>query len=645
MLTSTTKDKRVPSVTHKARSQSVSLTVPVRKSHRARIRAILENPCRHVEPTTDRSVRNYSEQSAQTALGLSQSPSPRVSSVEGARSAASTLTKSGSRHIRAVAGGFQRGSEGRSRFQSTKNDSERHQRAVETQENEQQWMQASTLADTYPVRSPVEIPSAALGIGQVSHGSRSNAGLPSHDLSQSNHRIHSAVSQNSATRIPMRAGVAGLKSQLQRDVPQAGSRAARQSLRQTRRELRRLGLGRRARNILLTLHSSTGNRVTYSHANLLGIGRGIVNLGGSHTLTQRFVNVANAVTGGILSAADLVVLMDLRSAYSDNQLGVLGTGLVAGLANVGGTRGARDLVQFALISTPAAADIVTFMQNPHPVTGRHIPDDNFAGHSTTHLGVGERGDLGSTIQPPAITPADIGNLRWRKTGTGVLDMLNPAFGSARYTAPETASSVRLELVGVTVPYAGTVFETLNRTIIPPQNWGRVEQYPGTGIRHTQGLVGVGFQGRFRVKASQPVSFDRLENQEDSNGGVTGVGTNCVIAKNGEVHVPNTTWVSVNAGNAGATNGVTMGNIDTISTPHFAHTAAWFVPANGNGQFTWNIQWFYRVLGSSSHYQYTTVNHQEDYTIDTTAAANHTAAIQKGGSATFSRARMDPSSTY
>jgi hypothetical protein len=381
----------------------------------------------------------------------------------------------------------------------------------------------------------------------------------------------------------------------------------------------------------------------YSDRNIARIGRSVA----GHAITAaRYVAIINHINTGVLAIGELIRLVEgLSGTYNDVDLGILGNALVAGLHRVGGRKTARHMVALAQINTPAAIGIAMFMQSPNPVTAIHVPTDNYGGHSPDHLGPGEETAVTAMIAGGLLTSADIGGVTWvRGNSQTQVANVNAAAGTADVTAPDSRHrSTLVRVRGNARPYLRATLGELRLPTVPPTGANIVQ----TGnIRHTQGMLGVGFQGNPHITATHAVSFGNIEIKEDPRRGARGIVTG-VMRGHSQVHNPGPNWFRMPmGGNPAVAPGAPDGTTDTIDTGDIAPaTLSWNRYANGT--FTWNIRWGYRVVGSTRIHVFTTVVHAETYTRDPgfPAASNHTASIGKGGAGPFARNVNDPTSVF
>jgi hypothetical protein len=163
------------------------------------------------------------------------------------------------------------------------------------------------------------------------------------------------------------------------------------------------------------------------------------------------------------------------------------------------------------------------------------------------------------------------------------------------------------------------------TVIEPDGV-MIEQEPGTGIYHIQGMPSRGFKGRPYIQPDT-VSFDNIRVSE---GYTTAVCIGYFAFAQGQAHPP-TNWFDV-SGTVSAGKGSKADTIDTI----WYEFTSW-PPPHTNGTFTWQIPWHYRVGGGSAH-EFSTVD--QVHTVDGAG----TLTSSKGGT-TRSSALNDPTSTY
>jgi glycosyltransferase involved in cell wall biosynthesis len=300
--------------------------------------------------------------------------------------------------------------------------------------------------------------------------------------------------------------------------------------------------------------------------------------------------------------------------WTTNPNGTPASGTGAAFATKWTSPGNKQVVASCAGTSAVATAVVV------SVSGVLTPRDNFAGRSRARFGVGEIIDLSFTATPN-VTSAQLGGLRWFiSSGGGVLTGTAGNDGRGVYTAPAAGGAVRLVLRSVAT---GSVVATRNITVVEP-NDGLMIQMPGTNLRHTNGLYGVGFKGSIFLRPTD-VSFSQILMGE---GTVAGVGTGYLAPLNGIVH-PVGALVTVGTGNSA--NGCQANGTDTVDSGDRP-------PPFSVGDFLWAIPWQFSVAGSARQ-TFTTANHHM------TADAAGTATIAKKGAGPFSRAVGDPTSTF
>ncbi len=132
--------------------------------------------------------------------------------------------------------------------------------------------------------------------------------------------------------------------------------------------------------------------------------------------------------------------------------------------------------------------------SPPIVSGRFIPNDDFAGRSHDRFGVDELIFLSFTSLPS--TPAsDFGGLEWNLiSGGGSLSMVSPG-GTAVYRAPDRAATVSFEIRVASGPTAGRVVALPIIEVIEPDSVSMVA-VPGTAptFRRGGGIIPSGIWG-------------------------------------------------------------------------------------------------------------------------------------------------------
>jgi outer membrane protein OmpA-like peptidoglycan-associated protein len=281
----------------------------------------------------------------------------------------------------------------------------------------------------------------------------------------------------------------------------------------------------------------------------------------------------------------------------------------------------------AVVSTRAAGIL------PLPlVSGLLTARDNFAGRSVTRFGVGEVVDL-SFVSLPARPAADFGGLEWHLvSGGGTLTGVTPA-GTGTYTAPATASAVRLELRVAAGATAGRVVSSHAIAIVVP-NGVRMTEVTGTapntsptGGTIPAGTFGAGFLANVFV-GPRDVSFQGVVFGEGTVAGVvTPPGS---FLGPSSVH-PANTFGPAHGGNA--TTGTPVSPPpDRIATARPASGSFLGRPTCGASDFLWAIPWEFSVAGGPRT-RFGTANHHE------TSSFFCNATIDKGGAGPFCR-RID-----
>ena len=265
------------------------------------------------------------------------------------------------------------------------------------------------------------------------------------------------------------------------------------------------------------------------------------------------------------------------------------------------------------------------------VIGVLTPVDNFASRSTTRFGVGEVINLDFASLPPR-PAADFGGLEWHHVaGAGTLTGVNPA-GTATYTAPAAASTVRLELRVAAGATAGRVVSTHAISIVAPSDV-RMTEVTGTaptfGGVIAPGTWGAGFQANPFI-LPRDVSFQGVMFGEGFVAGVVTPAGSFLFARHGLPH-PAGGLVPGGAGNA--TTGTPVLGVDSIATAGGVTPRRVFgVDFCGNSDFLWAIPWEFSVA-SGARTRFTTANHH----VTSTLLCN--ATIEKAGAGPFCR-RID-----
>ncbi len=252
--------------------------------------------------------------------------------------------------------------------------------------------------------------------------------------------------------------------------------------------------------------------------------------------------------------------------------------------------------------------------------GTVTPQDNFAGRSTTRIGVGEILDLGFNPRKGP-SAAQLGGLRWViNAGGGTVANNGGNTGTGTYTADGGSGNVTLQLETLT----GNVVDTKTLTVIEPNAVHLI--HDGSGIWHVNNVASVGFRAISYLRPTD-VSFSNIQTKEGTDNAVA---NGYLSFKNGEVHAPGTLGP---VGNGNSTLGCKeLYQYDTIATGQYTTT-----PYSA-GDFTWNIPIIFND-GNNGDIQFTTLVHREE--IDNTGAAT----IRKGAGGPFTKQLNDPSSSY
>ena len=152
----------------------------------------------------------------------------------------------------------------------------------------------------------------------------------------------------------------------------------------------------------------------------------------------------------------------------------------------------------------------------------------------------------------------------------------------------------------------------------------MKQNPGTALRHTRGLAGVGFKGIIFLEPKD-VLFSNIQFRE---GTVKGIGSGFYASLNGLVHA---TGSDISVASCSSTTGCKVQGVDEVDTGDNG-------PPFSVGSFLWPIPWEFRLPGKT-YSAFTTANHSQ------AADAAGKASIGKAGAGPFSKNAADPSSTF
>jgi outer membrane protein OmpA-like peptidoglycan-associated protein len=287
--------------------------------------------------------------------------------------------------------------------------------------------------------------------------------------------------------------------------------------------------------------------------------------------------------------------------------------------------------QRAVVTTRAAGPL------PLPLVGGLLTArDNFPGRSGTRFGVGEVIDLSFFSLPPR-PAADFGGLQWVLVSGGgtLVPGLVPNDGTATYTAPATASAVRLELRVATGATAGRAISSHAITIVIPSGV-RMTAVPGTAPNFggfgapliPAGTWRAGFQANVFIDP-RDVSFQGVVFGEGTVAAVVTPAGSFLSTFAGLVH-PANTFGPGHAGNATTGTPVSPPPDGIFSGSRGpARTVPLIGPICGASDFLWAIPWEFSVAGGPRT-RFATANHHA------TSAFFCNATIEKGGAGPFCR---------
>ncbi len=203
-------------------------------------------------------------------------------------------------------------------------------------------------------------------------------------------------------------------------------------------------------------------------------------------------------------------------------------------------------------------------------------------------GVGEVITLGCNLFPHGTTAAAFGGvLNWSVLSGGGAVTGNTGVGGAVYTAPDTASTVKLAL-----SRADNMSILFRKTIkIVAPNGVQFSRHDAVTL-HTNGMAGAGFRAHIKLLPNG-VSFNNVQIRE---GSFKAKGSGAYANEEGREHATGA-WVPVaNFNHVGGVGGAVF---DTVRA---ADTAG---PDFEAGEFNWNIPWQYRVApaGDAHHIDY------------------------------------------
>jgi hypothetical protein len=293
-------------------------------------------------------------------------------------------------------------------------------------------------------------------------------------------------------------------------------------------------------------------------------------------------------------------------------------------------RAARAQFDAAIRAQQAPVVPVPVVVAPVTIQGTATPVDNFAGRDNgrvRRVGVGEVVNLAFLTTPPGQTAASFGGLVWSiKLGVGVLAQAGNS-GVATLTCGSTVGPLTLELRTA----AGVLKATKAFTVVAPTGGNMVIQ-AGTES-HTRGTAGAGFVADMYLRPTD-VSFSRVEFREGASthvatGSFRGVFSTTVGGGTdsfGMRHPVRGTWGSVLGGDS--VNGCQVYLEDSVDSGSLAG------PPFAAGTFTWDIAWLYRVIGSTTEFEFVKARHLA------TVTATGQMTISKMG-ASLTKALADP----
>jgi outer membrane protein OmpA-like peptidoglycan-associated protein len=266
--------------------------------------------------------------------------------------------------------------------------------------------------------------------------------------------------------------------------------------------------------------------------------------------------------------------------------------------------------------------------------GLLTPRDNFAGRSVIRFGVGEIIDLSFFSLPPR-PAADFGGLEWvLVSGGGTLAGVTPA-GTATYTGPAIADTVRLDLRVARGATAGRVISSHTISIVIPSAVrmvavaGTPPGFANPGVVPA-GTWGAGFQANVFVDP-RDVSFQGVVFGEGTVNSVVSPAGSFMSPFAGLAH-PVNTFGPGHAGNA--TTGTPVSPpVDNITTGQLPSTGTFLgFPTCGASDFLWAIPWEFSVAGGprTRFAGGFTANHHA------TSSFFCNATIEKGGAGPFCR---------
>jgi len=295
--------------------------------------------------------------------------------------------------------------------------------------------------------------------------------------------------------------------------------------------------------------------------------------------------------------------------------------------NYAAARAQQDAARKAAVHAPARAAVPP--PAPVTITPALTPLDNFAGRSKVRFGVGEQIKLGFTTNPLGRSAASFGGLQWF-VGSGSATVANDPgnTGTGTLTCGDKAGAVVLELRTVSAPI--TVKASKHLEVVAPTD-AVMARAAGTGTFHRHGTASAGFDGEIFLRPMD-VSFIRTQFREgaapyEATGSFAKKEVAVADINRGEIRHPILgNWIPVLGGNSAS--GSKMNGQDTVRS-------ATLNPPYAVGTFTWNIPWYYRVVGTLSEHRFTTAAHHESVT-----ATGQMTISKKGTTVTHNAADPD-----
>jgi hypothetical protein len=178
--------------------------------------------------------------------------------------------------------------------------------------------------------------------------------------------------------------------------------------------------------------------------------------------------------------------------------------------------------------------------------------------------------------------------------------------------------------------------TVDRNIVAP-NDATMTQASGTGIRHEQNYIHVGFKGTIHLLPKN-VSFANLTFRE---GTVNAVASGCWSFENGRAHPVTGGPVSISGCNTST--GCVVNGTDTIEcAPIGPYPSPPPTPAYCSGNFEWDIPWQYSTDNGTNWVSFTVAVHHHWADPAPNLGWAH---IEKKGAGPFTKHATDPTTQY